>query len=128
MIDITKYPIHVFLKRFIIYYQSSISCLLRYCSQIQYAQEFPCHVCWKMLIPYSRLSKLSQTDLQDCSLRVFSKQMRLYRIKTPSRLYRGSIGGKRCDFFISSWAFPVNESLKLVNWYQKWLLTLSSAN
>ena len=33
---------------------------------------FPFHVFWKMLIPYSRISKVFKTDLQDVSARIFS--------------------------------------------------------
>ena len=34
---------------------------------------FPFHVFWKILIPYSRLSRIDKTDLKEFPARVFSK-------------------------------------------------------
>ena len=130
---IIKCPFHGFWKILILYYQSSVSCFSRdidwshdrYWSCIQIfkniwdwssglfgphlfenvKQELSFHF-WKILVPYSRLSKKYYTELRDCSVPVFSNSFKSISqtVRFLKMLYFKHVLGYVLELFWISWS------------------------
>ena len=77
-----------------------------YSSHVQAFQEFPFHVFWKRLIPYSRFSKIYQRDLRECSGPVCSNISNMLEFQTsgfPKVIFSENDQGIFLDLFGVSW-------------------------